>query len=127
MDKIYFYMKMYIKALFMFPLSILVFSAFIVYGFFAYAILAIISLFFPSLLYVFLKHSLTMSLAVDQLANASIHGNEDQTISGRLGYAIHYKGKENIIYVILCQILNKFFKQSNHCLDAIEFDRVDID
>jgi len=60
------------------------------------------------------------------MANASISGNVDQTISGRLGYLIHIKGNTNIIYVSLCKVLNKFFSQSNHCYDAIEFDRLNI-
>ena len=63
-------------------------------------------------------------MSLDQLANASAHGSEDQSVSGRLGYAIHYKKNPNKIYAIICKILNIFFRQDNHCLDAIEYDRL---
>lgn len=114
----------YFRALFLFPISLVVFLPFMLFGALLYALLAPIAIFSPFLSSFYYKHSLNISLGVDQLASASTFGNVDQTISGRLGYAIHYLNKDYVIFVILCKILNKFFRQANHCKDAIEFDRL---
>lgn len=114
----------YFKALFLFPISLIVFLPFVLFGAFLYALLTPIAIFSPSLSSFYYKHSFNISLGVDQLASAFTFGNVDQTISGRLGYAIYHSNKDYVIFVILCKILSKFFRQSHHCRDAIEFDRL---
>jgi len=106
------------------PLSIVSFLPFIILGFLFYIVLLILSIFYPPFSEFLKEHSFNMAISIDQFANASILGNPDQTISGRLGYAIYFKNKKYKIYVILCKILSKLFKQDAHCLDAIEFDRL---
>ncbi len=124
MDKIRLHIRQFWRGFILPPLSVISFSPFIVYGFIIYFVLLPISIFHIRLSSLFYKHALNISIGLDQFASASTHGNPDQTISGRLGYAIYYKGKDLFIFVILCKILNKFFRQSNHCKDAIEFDRL---
>jgi len=58
-------------------------------------------------------------LAIDQLGNALIGGDEDETLSSRMGKAV--EGKTNCwICKILCRVLNLI--DTNHCQDAIERD-----
>lgn len=120
-------MVLYFKAIFLPVLSLVVFIPFYFLGLIYYFYLMVVSLFYFPYRIKFYDFSLSLSLAIDQLANASINGNEDQTVSGRLGYAIYYKGKDLYVFVILCKILSIFFRQSKHCYDAIEYDRIDND
>lgn len=57
-------------------------------------------------------------LGIDQLANAIIGGDPDETISSRMGKNIR-EGKCKLCKVI-CYFLNKI--DPNHCRDAIESD-----
>jgi len=118
------HIKDYFRGLLLPPFTILVFSLFFSYAITLYALLAFVSLFSYRLSRFYSIYSLSLALSIDQLANASTHGNIDQTVSGRLGYAINYLNKDYFIFVTICKILNKFFRQSNHCKDAIEFDRL---
>ena len=58
-----------------------------------------------------------IALAIDQLLNTILDGDEDETISSRAGKAAKKK-KKWAIY--LCWFLNKIDK--NHCTRAIEED-----
>ena len=56
-------------------------------------------------------------IAIDQRLNALIFGDEDETISSRMGK--HMIKKRNCwICNFICGLLNKVDK--NHCIDAIE-------
>ena len=118
------HLKNYIRGLVIVPLSIFVFSPFFVYAFVMYILLTLISPFSKRLSSLYYRYSLTLALSIDQLANASIHGNEDLTISGRLGYHIYILKTEAKILVFLCRILSLLFRQKKHCYDAIEYDRI---
>lgn len=105
--------------------ALVVFSIFYFYGFIAYITLLILSIIYPPFSIHFYKYSKRIALSLDQLGNVFIHGNEDQTVSGRLGYAIYYKEKRYLIYVKLCKLLSLLFREKFHCKDAIEFDRIE--
>lgn len=107
------------------PLSIIIFSPFIVFGVFIYLLLSIVSIFYIPLSTRLYRYSHNMAKSIDQLANASIFGNIDQTISGRLGKKIYLQKSTNVVYATICKLLNIFFHQDNHCKDAIEYDRID--
>jgi len=113
------------KGSLIFPASLFAFLPFVAYGFLAWLVLFLLSPFHPKLSYIFSQYSLKMSKSFDQFANASLHGNEDQTISGRIGYYIHTKYNPNKALVILCKLLSYIFKQGNHCKESIEFDRLE--
>ena len=57
-------------------------------------------------------------LAIDQLDNAILGGDEDETISSRMGK--HIVKKDSHLCKFICKILNKI--DPNHCIDAIEKD-----
>ena len=59
-------------------------------------------------------------IAVDQRVNALMFGDEDETISSRMGKHMILK-KDCRICRFICGLLNKIDK--NHCVDAIEHDR----
>jgi len=118
------HLKNYARGLILPPVSIFVFMPFLMFGLIYYILLSITAIFNKNLSRLFFRHSLLISLGIDQLANASINGNEDQTISGRMGYAIKYLKVENSIINVICKILNKVFNQKDHCGSAIEYDRL---
>lgn len=61
-------------------------------------------------------------LALDQLGNAILAGDHDETISSRLGkMVVENKVDGKPIVAALVKILDELDK--NHCLDAIEWDR----
>jgi len=62
------------------------------------------------------KYIFNILIAIDQLANALIGGDPDETISSRCG---KYKNK-CILCKILCKILDKI--DYRHCEEAIEPD-----
>ena len=63
-----------------------------------------------------------MAVSFDQLGNTSINGNEDNTVSGRLGYKIE-SGKANCCEKLFCRILSLFDPTSKtHCISSIEDD-----
>jgi len=57
-------------------------------------------------------------LAIDQLFNAILGGDEDETISSRMGK--HVVKKDSRLCKFICSLLNKI--DPNHCSDAIEKD-----
>lgn len=59
-------------------------------------------------------------IAIDQRANALLFGDEDETISSRMGKHL-VKKKDCFICKFICGLLNKIDPQ--HCYDAIEYDR----
>jgi len=59
-------------------------------------------------------------IAIDQRANALLFGDEDETISSRMGKHL-IKKKDCFICRFICGLLNKIDPQ--HCIDAIERDR----
>ena len=120
-------LKDLLQGLFMVPLALFVFSPFYIFGLFAYAFLFFLGLFYFPWSFRFRVYAKNVAIGIDQLANAFLFGNPDQTVSGRLGYLIHFKNKNNRFYVTICKILNIFFRQSNHCLESIEFDRINME
>lgn len=57
----------------------------------------------------------------DQKMNKWLFGNEDHTISGRVGFESMYNGK----YKKTEKVINKlFWFQPNHCQESIEWDEV---
>lgn len=61
--------------------------------------------------------------SLDQLGNAILGGNPDQTISGRLGI-MKLHGSKFACYV--CKVLDFIFREPNHCENSIERDRLGI-
>lgn len=59
-----------------------------------------------------------VAVGLDQSANAALHGDPDETISGRAGKARRQGVKWGCI---LCGILDRIDK--NHCASSIEDDR----
>jgi len=59
-------------------------------------------------------------IGVDQRVNALLFGDEDETMSSRMGKRLVLK-KDCFICRFICGLLNKIDK--NHCVDAIEHDR----
>jgi len=57
-------------------------------------------------------------LSVDQRLNALFFGNEDETISSRMGK--HLVKKDSRISCFICKLLNLIDK--NHCIESIEED-----
>lgn len=60
---------------------------------------------------------LNILIAIDQLGNALINGNPDETISSRAGKAMIAGKKWGCV---LCKFLDWF--QKDHCKKAIEYD-----
>jgi len=58
-------------------------------------------------------------IAIDQRANALIFGDEDETISSRMGKHLINK-KDCCLCRFICGLLNLIDK--NHCRDSIEYD-----
>jgi len=58
-------------------------------------------------------------IAIDQRINALLFGDEDETISSRMGKHL-IKKKDCFICRIICGLLNKI--DLNHCQDSIEYD-----
>ena len=67
---------------------------------------------------------LRLVISLDQFFNVLIlNGNEDHTISGRVGYRAHITNKW--YWLALQKIINTiFFFDKNHCYKSIEWDRV---
>lgn len=65
-------------------------------------------------------------IALDQLANVVIlNGNEDHTISGRVGYKAYSTGMKR--WLVAETIINTlFFFDDNHCYTSIEWDRAQL-
>ena len=59
-------------------------------------------------------------VGVDQLVNAILGGDPDETISSRLGKKIAKKADKNNFYWVLCWLLSKI--DPNHCSKSIEED-----
>ena len=68
--------------------------------------------------------ALKLLLCVDNFFNVLLlNGNEDQTISGRVGHRAHKSGKRK--WLVAQWIINKlFWFDENHCYNSIEWDRV---
>jgi len=68
------------------------------------------------------NYILNLLLSLDQLGNAIMGGNYDETISGTLGkMVVENKLEGKTLLTALVYVLNKL--DEDHCLDAIEFDR----
>jgi len=59
-------------------------------------------------------------IAIDQRVNSLLFGDEDETISSRMGKHL-IKKKDCFICKFICGLLNKI--DPEHCIDAIERDR----
>ncbi len=72
------------------------------------------------------KHNyiLKLLISIDQFFNVLLlNGNEDQTISGRVGYRSYATGKW--YWLVLEKIIDTvFFFDKGHCKKSIEWDRV---
>lgn len=71
----------------------------------------------------FREHALNILIGLDQLANAILRGNPDETISSRVGRAA-IAGKR---WGLICEsIINKLFvilgDDPNHCRREVEWD-----
>ena len=69
------------------------------------------------------RYAINYYIGVDQLANAIIGSDPDETISSRAGKYLRSLPKDTIRWKIaywLCLVLHKFDK--NHCQDSIEED-----
>ena len=65
------------------------------------------------------------AISIDQAANALLGGNEDHTMSGRMGYRIK-TGKANGFEIWLCKQLSRADPYSDtHCVSSIEYDEVE--
>jgi len=61
-------------------------------------------------------------IAIDQLFNALLGGNPDQTLSGRMGRRIQ-QGRATKLEVWLCKILSKIDPYTDrHCIESIDKD-----
>jgi hypothetical protein len=68
------------------------------------------------------KYFYNLGVGVDQLFNAILGGNPDQTVSGRLGKRIQ-EGKATKFEIVLCRILSFLDPYTNrHCVDSIDID-----
>jgi hypothetical protein len=61
--------------------------------------------------------------SLDQLGNAILGGNPDQTISGRLGIM---KLNNSKFACYFCKVLDFIFREPNHCENSIERDRLGV-
>ena len=66
-----------------------------------------------------MKYVWNVLIGIDQLANAILFGDPDETISSRLGKRAR-SGKKDWVTRFLCWALDKIDR--NHCEDAIEED-----
>lgn len=68
------------------------------------------------------KYFWNLLIAIDQLFNAILLGDPDQTISGRLGNYLEYNTStwQYKIANVICWFLRKLDK--NHCKKSIEID-----
>ena len=65
---------------------------------------------------------INMASSSDQLGNTAINGNQDNTVSGRLGYKIK-SGKANCCEKLFCRILSLLDPTTKtHCVSSIEDD-----
>ena len=60
-------------------------------------------------------------IGIDQLFNALLGGNPDETISGRIGKRIQ-AGSASKIEVMLCKLLSIVLFDPKHCVTSIELD-----
>ena len=67
---------------------------------------------------------LKLLIAIDQLFNVLLfNGDEDHTISGRVGYKAFVTKKRK--WLVLEKIINTaFFFDDNHCYKSIEWDEI---
>lgn len=67
-------------------------------------------------------YGIRLMIAADQMGNGFAAGFPDETISSRVGRAIH-TGKPKMIARFLAVVVNAiFFWQKNHVLESIEYD-----
>ena len=62
-------------------------------------------------------------IGIDQLANAILGGDPDETISSRLGKVIARKSETNNLAWLVCWVLDKI--DPDHCRKSIEADEGD--
>jgi len=70
------------------------------------------------------SYPLRALIALDQFLNVALfNGNEDQTISGHVGYKS--LTKHTLQWVVAEKVINIiFFFDANHCYNSIEWDEV---
>jgi len=63
---------------------------------------------------------LNILIAIDQLLNALLFGDPDETLSSRMGkYVVRGRG---FIPCVLCKLLDMVFSEKDHCKNSIELD-----
>jgi len=66
------------------------------------------------------RYFLNVLIAFDQLLNALLAGDPDETISSRMGkYVARGRG---FIPCVLCKLLDAVFREKDHCKNSIELD-----
>lgn len=66
------------------------------------------------------SYFLNVLIAIDQLLNALLAGDPDETISSRMGkYVVRGRG---FIPCVLCKLLDIVFREKDHCKNSIETD-----
>lgn len=66
------------------------------------------------------RYFLNVLIAIDQLLNALLAGDPDETISSRMGkYVARGRG---FIPCVLCKLLDIIFREKDHCKNSIETD-----
>jgi len=66
------------------------------------------------------RYFLNVLIAIDQLLNALLAGDPDETISSRMGkYVARGRG---LIPCMLCKLLDVVFREKDHCKNSIETD-----
>lgn len=65
------------------------------------------------------RYIINILIGIDQLCNAILGGDPDETISSRMGK--HVAKHDNLLCNLICTILNLI--DPNHCIKSIEKDR----
>lgn len=66
------------------------------------------------------KYFINIVIAIDQLCNAILGGDPDETISSRLGKVVARNAESNNLAWLICYVLD--WIDPGHCRDAIEKD-----
>lgn len=67
---------------------------------------------------------LNVLIGFDQLGNAIVNGNPDETISSRVGKAAEKGGRRAIVVEAAINLLFSFRGERHHCANSIERDEV---
>jgi len=66
------------------------------------------------------RYFFNLLIAIDQLLNALMGGDPDETISSRMGKYVQ-RGR-GFIPCVLCKLLDAVFREKDHCKNSIETD-----